>query len=146
MVEGIATDGARMTYIDSELEKRRPGALSKPSTSERPGLRAFTSESSIQTSDEPNDQELRKGGVKHGKLAEIDLGEEVRLKNITMTQRTLAGEPEPPPKKAPKNLLGPDGKPWRRQAKKYQKSEESHARDRMVEDLIKENRCMYTPT
>jgi len=79
----------------------------------------------------------------HGKILEIDLGDEVRARNEAMTERArrlAAGESledsqgEGPAKKV---RLGRDGKPWR---PRNRRDSDAIARDQLVEELMRENR------
>jgi hypothetical protein len=130
----IVTDVARMAYIDSELEKRRPGGLPKSPTTSVPAL---------PRSEQPPKKEIdvRTTAVGQGKLAEIDLGDEARLKNIVLTKQSLAGEPASPPKGAKRGV----SQPLRSNRFKKKRTEEELNRDKMVEDLMRENRCMTPP-
>lgn len=81
----------------------------------------------------------------HGKIIEIDLGDEVRARNEAMTERArrqAAGEAieeaqaDGPAKKV---RLGRDGKPWR---PRNRRDSDAIARDQLVEELMRENRGM----
>lgn len=79
-----------------------------------------------------------------GRLQEVDLGEEVRMRNAAMTEqarRRLAGEAvddvEDGSRKRPR--LGKDGKPWR---SRKRRGSEDVKRDQLVEELMRENRRM----
>jgi len=124
-----------MAYIDSEIEKRRTDGPPKVPTK-------TAAPAAPNASWQPKkDIDVRTNLQQQGKLLEVDLGEEARLKNIELTdlaRRRLAGEEikvEEPPKKI---RLGPDGKPWR--SKKKGKTEEEIKREKMVEDVLRETR------
>lgn len=77
-----------------------------------------------------------------GRLQEVDLGEEVRMRNAAMTEqarRRLAGEAiedtEDGSRKRPR--LGKDGKPWR---SRKRRGSEDIKRDQLVEELMRENK------
>lgn len=78
----------------------------------------------------------------HGKLHEVDLGEEVRMRNANMTEqarRRLAGEAiEADGDGSRKRVrIGKDGKPWRGRKRR---GSDDVKRDQLVEDLMRENR------
>lgn len=80
----------------------------------------------------------------HGKLMEIDLGEEARARNIAETERArrrLAGqileEEEDADGRRKKVRLGPDGKPWR---SRNRRDSDALKRDQQVEEFLRENR------
>jgi hypothetical protein len=82
-----------------------------------------------------------------GRLQEVDLGEEVRMRNAAMTEqarRRLAGEAiedtEDGSRKRPR--LGKDGKPWR---SRKRRGSEDIKRDQLVEELMRENKRMLLP-
>ncbi len=86
------------------------------------------------------------GSALRGKLQEIDLGDEVRARNIAMTERAtkkLTGEAieddDQDPSGARKVRLGPDGKPWR---SRKRRGSDDVKRDEMVERLLHENKRM----
>lgn len=83
----------------------------------------------------------------HGKLQEVDLGEEVRMRNANMTEqarRRLAGEAiESEDDGSRKRVrIGKDGKPWRGRKRR---GSDDVKRDQLVEELMRENkrRCSY---
>jgi hypothetical protein len=87
----------------------------------------------------------------HGKLHEVDLGEEVRRRNANMTEqarRRLAGEAvEADDDSSTKRVrIGKDGKPWRGRKRR---GSEDVKRDQLVEELMRENKgtfpCLYIP-
>jgi hypothetical protein len=81
----------------------------------------------------------------HGKLHEVDLGEEVRMRNANMTEqarRRLAGEAiEADGDGSRKRVrIGKDGKPWRGRKRR---GSDDVKRDQLVEDLMRENRRRF---
>lgn len=83
-----------------------------------------------------------------GKLQEVDLGDDVRSRNVEMTNRarriqngeTVVEEDQQNGKgkgKPGKVRLGPDGKPWRGRKKR---GSDDIARDKLVEEVLRENR------
>lgn len=79
-----------------------------------------------------------------GRLQEVDLGEEVRMRNAAMTEqarRRLAGEAVDEDSDDPRKRvrIGKDGKPWR---SRKRRASDAIKRDQMVEELMRENRCM----
>lgn len=78
----------------------------------------------------------------HGKLQEVDLGAEVRMRNANMTEqarRRLAGEAiEADDDGSRKRVrIGKDGKPWRGRKRR---GSDDVKRDQLVEELMRENR------
>lgn len=75
---------------------------------------------------------------------EVDLGNEARDKNVERTnqaRRRLDGEEvveDGKTGKPAKVRLGPDGKPWR--SRKKRRGSDDIKRDKMVEDVLRENR------
>ncbi|KAH8884011.1 hypothetical protein GQ53DRAFT_798035 [Thozetella sp. PMI_491] len=87
-------------------------------------------------------------GMMQGKLQEIDLGEEVRARNIAMTERArrrLEGNPAAEDDeeedetgiRQKKVRLGRDGKPWR---PRNRRGSDDAKRDQLVEQFLSENR------
>lgn len=81
----------------------------------------------------------------HGKLQEVDLGEEVRARNENMTEqarRRLAGEAiEADDEGSRKRVrIGKDGKPWRGRKRR---GSDDVKRDQLVEELMRENRRKF---
>lgn len=82
-----------------------------------------------------------------GRLQEIDLGQEARMRNAVMTEQArkrLAGEllEEDSDASGRRPRLGPDGKPWRGRKRR---ASEDIKRDQMVEALMRENKreCLH---
>lgn len=94
----------------------------------------------------PRTDETGRLPTSHGKLQEIDLGDEARSRNIKETeraQRMLRGDPletdmDDAPTKPVKVRLGPDGKPWRSRRKR--RASEDLKRDLLVDAVLRENR------
>lgn len=77
-----------------------------------------------------------------GRLQEVDLGEEARMRNAAMTEqarRRLAGEAldDESEGSSKRPRLGKDGKPWR---PRKRRASEDIKRDQLVEELMRENR------
>lgn len=124
-----------MAYIDSELAKRRLIEDSQPSNDPRSILPTadYTTLSSNRTG------EVSRQPAALGKIQEVDLGEDVRDKNVARTNRLLNGEEaeENIQHKPTKVRLGRDGKPWRGRKRR---GSDDVARDKLVEDILRENR------
>lgn len=79
-----------------------------------------------------------------GRLQEVDLGEEVRMRNAALTEQArkrLAGEAledESESNKRPR--IGKDGKPWR---PRKRRASDDIKRDQLVEELMRENRRTF---
>lgn len=142
------TDVGRTDFIEAQLAKRYvksqagsgPNSAGASADETRPG--ALTS---VNAPVDPAKKD--KHTALHGKILEIDLGDEVRARNEAMTERArrlAAGEPledsqgEGPAKKV---RLGRDGKPWQ---PRNRRGSDAIARDQLVEELMRENRG--TPT
>ncbi|EPE29199.1 hypothetical protein GLAREA_00359 [Glarea lozoyensis ATCC 20868] len=137
-------DRHMMAYIDSELAKRRISEGSQPSAA------AGSISSSIEraTINSNKTGEVNRQPAALGKILEVDLGDEVRSKNVARTNRLLNGEEveDGVQRKPAKVRLGRDGKPWRGRKRR---GSDDIARDKIVEDLLRENRLeIYeeTPT
>lgn len=130
--ERPVTDRGRMAFIDSKLNSR----LSVLENKKPPTHPAKAGEQS--------DKEVQRQPATLGKLMEIDLGDEARSRNVQRTEqarRRLDGEEveDDEMKKKPQKIrLGPDGKPWR--SRKKRRGSEDVKRDKMVEDVFRENR------
>lgn len=147
-----------MAYVESELSKRRiaEGSASTSRFTNTPTnpstlVSNFTTASSTTShppsvSTQKNLADIQRQPATIGKLHEIDLGEEARLRNAEATdiaRRRLHGEEIIDPATASKTAkptkirLGPDGKPWR---SRKRRASEDIARDKLVEDILRENR------
>lgn len=131
--ERPVTDKGRMAFIDSKLNSR----LSVLENKDQPATHSAKAV-------EQSDKEVQRQPATLGKLMEIDLGDEARSRNVQRTEqarRRLDGEEvedEETKKKPQKVRLGPDGKPWR--SRKKRRGSEDVKRDKMVEDVLRENR------
>lgn len=132
-----------MAYIDSELAKRRLNAMPNTSSNEDARNRAHGQDSnSLGTT--KTSKSLEKQPATLGKLLEIDLGTEARDRNVVRTEkarRRLDGEDvedeSAPEGKSKKPKLGRDGKPWR---ERKRRTSEDIRRDKLVEEVLRENR------
>ena len=138
------TDEARMAYIDSELAKRRAAEARTRSQFQIPLPATSSAAYSTKRTDDQakNEATSQRQPATLGKLQEIDLGDEARDRNVVQTERArrkLDGEEveEEGEKKPVKVRLGPDGKPWRGRKRR---GSEDVKRDRLVEDVFRENR------
>lgn len=129
-----------MAYIDSELAKRsQEGTAAR---SQPPSTATAASTTVHGEKDRGKDVDVQRQPAALGKLLEIDLGDEARNRNVEMTnqaRRRMDGEvaeEEPAPKG--KVRLGRDGKPWRGRKRR---GSEDVKRDKLVEDILRENRC-----
>ncbi|KAK3956422.1 hepatocellular carcinoma-associated antigen 59-domain-containing protein [Pseudoneurospora amorphoporcata] len=141
-------------YIESELARRKRLAAEHRAQHEG-GQNGGSSSSNAMTNSMPNllaaDPTLSVGGGKvesqralHGKLMEIDLGEEARARNIAETERArrrlegqILEEEEDADGRRKKVRLGPDGKPWR---SRNRRDSDALKRDQQVEEFLRENR------
>ncbi|KAK3487323.1 hepatocellular carcinoma-associated antigen 59-domain-containing protein [Neurospora crassa] len=144
-------------YIESELARRKRLAAEHRAQQEGGGQNgssnamATTTTTSGMTNLLQADPTLSVGGGKvesqralHGKLMEIDLGEEARARNIAETERArrrlegqILEEEEDADGRRKKVRLGPDGKPWR---SRNRRDSDALKRDQQVEEFLRENR------
>jgi hypothetical protein len=124
-----------MAYIDSELAKRRLLEGSQSSTH----ARSISPTAEYVTLSSNKTGEVNRQPAALGKIQEVDLGDEVRDKNVARTNRLLNGEEvgDNLQLKPTKVRLGRDGKPWRG---KKRRGSDDIARDKLVEDILRENR------
>ncbi|KAI1002066.1 hypothetical protein K3495_g6136 [Podosphaera aphanis] len=149
-------DRHMMAYIDSELAKRRFECLKIPGTAQDDKQKPSTLDSSPLLpekapakvkeiiSNEQNGANRQPATL--GMLLEIDLGDEVRERNVEMTERArkiLGGERVDDIDeykqgwKGNKVKLGRDGKPrWGRK----RRHSDDYKRDQLVDQVLKENR------
>ena len=137
-----------MAYIDSELAKRRLNAISLTGGNEDDTNRAPGPDSGSSGTAKTS-KSLEKQPATLGKLLEIDLGNEARDRNVVRTEqarRRLGGEDVEDEsategKKSKKPKLGRDGKPWR---ERKRRTSEDIRRDKLVEEVLRENRRKST--
>lgn len=121
-----------MAYIDSELAKRRQGHAYITS-------KDGAVQGNISINGTLIDAGLNRQPATLGKLHEIDLGPDAKLRNIARTEaakrRLEAGEMEEEGETGKGRRR--DGKPWRRR----RRNSEDIKRDKIVEEVMKESRC-----
>lgn len=134
-----------MAYIDSELAKRRAEGAQTHVQAVRRDAEIESSNSAAVVREGRQEVEIQRQPAALGKLLEIDLGDEARSRNVERTEqarRRLDGEEieeESVPNGKPKKVrLGRDGKPWRGRKRR---ASEDVKRDKLVEDILRENRC-----
>lgn len=133
----IETNKIRMTFIESEMAKRYRGS---------PAAETISNDIEMKESD-TQDRELRlpqRQPATLGKLHEIDLGPDAKLRNIERTvaaTRSLAGgdplEPNDQDLGGKKPRLNKDGKPWRQRKRR---NSEDIRRDQLVEEVLRESK------
>lgn len=134
-----------MAYIDSELAKRRfmdGGVKSSPDSTRLRGRKEVMTD--VRRGSE-KDVDVHKQPAALGKLQEIDLGDEVRSRNVELTDRArrrldgedVEDENELGQGKSRKARLGRDGKPWR---SRKRRGSDDVKRDKLVEEILRENR------
>lgn len=141
------TDEGRMAYIDSELAKRRvlEGSQASTSSTLHKGS-GKVPEGHKSTSKDAADVPRQPAAL--GKLQEVDLGDDVRSRNVELTDRARRIQNgESVAEEVPQNgkgkgkpgkvRLGPDGKPWRGRKRR---GSDDVARDKLVEEVLRENR------
>lgn len=151
-----AADQAREEYIESELARRK--RLAAEHRAQEEGGQNSNSNGMATSGGMTNllaaDPTLSVGGGKvesqralHGKLMEIDLGEEARARNIAETERArrrlegqILEEEEDADGRRKKVRLGPDGKPWR---SRNRRDSDALKRDQQVEEFLRENRRKF---
>ncbi|RSL67523.1 hypothetical protein CEP54_003191 [Fusarium duplospermum] len=126
-------DRHMMEYIESRLSNRASG-----NTSQRKSSSAPRSDSAPQTTSAPP-KESSGREVMQGHLLEIDLGDDVRDRNVARTERITQGGQEDVPqgRRAKKPRLGRDGKPWR---PRNRRGSDALKRDQLVEEVLRETR------
>lgn len=133
-----------MTYIDSELAKRRHGPTS---TKPRPNGDGDGEHEGFAAGGASKDGLPQRQPAALGKLHEIDLGPDATLRNIARTEaaqrRLEAGDGAEVEEGGVRRVrLRKDGKPWR--ARRRRNSEDVK-RDRLVEEVLRESRCSLLP-
>ncbi|RSM14043.1 hypothetical protein CEP52_001655 [Fusarium oligoseptatum] len=126
-------DKHMMEYIESRLSNRASG-----NTSQRKSSSAPRSDTAPQTASAPP-KESSGREVMQGHLMEIDLGDDVRDRNVARTERITQGghEDVPQGRRAKKPRLGRDGKPWR---PRNRRGSDAVKRDQLVEEVLRETR------
>ena len=126
-----------MAYIDSEIVKRRRDHDLSLYASNSHDLGALSlNGTSAET-------EIQRQPAALGKLHEIDLGPDARLRNIARTEaakRRLEGGDVEIVEETGKVRLRKDGKPWRTRRRR---NSEDVKRDRLVEEVMRESRRKY---
>lgn len=132
-MDGVTeTNQARMAYIESEIARQRQAG--------EPTTHASTNNEPVISHDVSQPQ---KQAVTLGKIQEIDLGDEPRDRNASMTERArrmAIGETSSDhdqAKKPSKSRLGPDGKPWR---DRKRRASDDIKRDFIVDEFLRENK------
>lgn len=151
---GTAADQAREEYVESELARRKRHAAEAAAQQQQQQSDGEWREDSLPSSTndgQPGTSSTVPGGqvdsqrVLHGRLLEIDLGDEARARNIEMTERArrrLQGqideeELEEGKGRPRKVRLGRDGKPMR---SRNRRGSDDIKRDQLVEAFLSENR------
>ncbi|PNH28994.1 hypothetical protein BJF96_g7820 [Verticillium dahliae] len=136
-----------MEYIEAKLSNRP----SPPTPAPAAGAHSEPRAPSAPSSRPPRLDEIPGAAIMQGRLTEVDLGDEARARNIAMTEAarrlqaapsdpTDAGAPGQRARKKPR--LGRDGKPLRQ---RNRRTSDDVARDKMVEDFLRENRRESSP-
>lgn len=151
---GTAADQAREEYVESELARRKRHAAEAAEAAVQQQHQQQVAREGSTTSlgdGQPGQSIAALGGqgdsqrVLHGRLLEIDLGDEARARNIEMTERArrrLQGqideEEQDESKGRPRKVrLGRDGKPMR---SRNRRGSDDIKRDQLVEEFLSENR------
>lgn len=140
----METNKIRMDYIETEMARRHRSDMPKDiPVSQAPTTNEATSDGPS-TSD-PNF--ARRAPATIGKLHEIDLGQETKLRNIARTEaatkRLVGDDAEAPVEESTteKPAAEKDGKAWRNRKRRNSKDVE---RDRLVEEVLRESKCELT--
>lgn len=146
MVKRSGTNKIRMDYIESQMAKRHERDMPSDTRTSKTNDDDNNVGGIIKGSSS-GDQFPEKQPASLGKLHEIDLGPDAKLRNIERTEaaaKRLVGDESPPPdeEESPaKNVrLGKDGKPWR--GRKRRNSEDVK-RDQLVEEVMRESKRKY---
>lgn len=131
-----------MAYIDSEMAKRyQRSPLPDSDEDKQPVSQPITGNPSIPG--QPGQPEREPASL--GRLHEIDLGQEAKLRNIARTEaatRKLTGDEESSGSAEPQTERpGPDNKPW---PNRKRRNSADIARDRLVEEVLRESKRMST--
>lgn len=132
-----------MAYIDSELAKRHSESVAAAGSVANAPNSTEVGEATLQILGRAI-KEVQRQPAALGKLLEIDLGNEVRDRNVERTEqarRMMDGqyvEEENTSKAKKKVKLGKDGKPWRGRKRR---TSEDIMRDKFVEEVLRENKC-----
>ena len=121
-----------MAYIDSELAKRSQQINSSNTPSPNQTLSLHSA--SIEPARNRQPAAL-------GKLHEIDLGPDAKLRNIARTEAAISGDApdETPPPKPPRPRIGRNGKIYIPRPRKRRNSKDI-ARDQIVDQVLRETR------
>lgn len=139
-------DQGREEYIESELARRHAADKAAQESSES---QQHPSSSIAAPGSGTDPTKHGERPTMQGRLQEVDLGDEVRMRNAAMTEqarRRLAGEAVMDDeegggaRKRPR--VGKDGKPWRGRKRR---ASDDVKRDQMVEALMRENRRKSGP-
>lgn len=155
-VARTAADQAREEYVESELARRKRHAAEAAAAQEALEQQQQQSREDSTTSTMGDGRNMTGSGplptgqidsqrVMHGRLLEIDLGDEARARNIEMTERArrrLQGQIEEEEREEAdgrqrKVRLGRDGKPLR---SRNRRGSDDIQRDKLVEEFLSENR------
>lgn len=125
-------DKHMMAYVEAEMSKRRG---EDPSTSNFLGPSDDIVRSGKSSYWAPTRPEAR--GATLGKLHEVDLGEEVKQRNIAMTKKALSsgGTTE----------LADEAQPGKNKRNRRRRNSQDIERDRLVEEVLKETRLDLYP-
>ncbi|MDI1489799.1 MAG: hypothetical protein OHK93_000997 [Ramalina farinacea] len=129
-------DKHMMAYIEAELAKRATRSQHDPSTSSAVSLQPYDDDAAEDGFSAPQRQPAALG-----KLHEIDLGPDSKLRNIKRTEAAISGTAtsDVPPPKPPRPRIGRNGKPYIPKPRKRRNSADM-ARDKVVEELLRETR------
>ena len=126
----------RMTYIEQEMEKLRRAQIGEHAGS-----------SSQQDNVDPNSVDNKTAfwqptrpadrGATLGKLHEVDLGEENKMRNITRTQEATRRLEDGEPMELDGQL---DGKAGKRPYRRRRRNSQDIQRDKLVEEVLKESK------
>lgn len=136
-------DQGREEYIESELARRHAADKAAQESFEAQQQEQQSHQHQPGSSAYADPTKHGERPTMHGRLLEVDLGEEARMRNAAMTEkarRRLAGEAvedeeDESGRKRPR--IGKDGKPWRGRKRR---ASDDVKRDQMVEALMRENR------
>ena len=123
-----------MAYIEAELAKRAR-SQHDPSTSSAVSLQPYDDAA------EDGFSAPQRQPAALGKLHEIDLGPDSKLRNIKRTEAAISGTAPSDvlPPKPPRPRIGRNGKPYIPKPRKRRNSADM-ARDKVVEELLRETR------
>lgn len=128
-----------MAYIDAEMAKRYSRSPLPESVAGSSADQPISHDTSGATATQGQQHERLPASL--GKLHEIDLGQETKLRNIARTEaatRRLAGDEDSPQPDGSTERVGSPQKSWRNRKRR---TSADVMRDQLVEEILRESKC-----